>query len=333
MDQRRWQLRGLAVPVVVVLLVAPGCARRPMVAQVSAPPPLGSAGAGASGAGSQEEAGTAVAANAGNRQGSAAEQAGAGSHNRAGTEVVHAVASEGGAPSGRAGGGAASPAGAGAATSGAAAGQNGSASATAASGGANGARAGASGGGQTVTGARAGGEETGGGAAGATNGGGSAEAGAGGNEGAGASAAGGAGGTQVASATETGAGAPVAAARPAPGEYAEAAALHDIHFDFDRYEIRPGAAKTLDTDAEWLRANPRVLLLIEGHCDERGTNEYNLALGEHRANSTMNYLVSQGVPARRISIISYGEERPLCTEHTESCWARNRRGHFLVKPE
>ena len=88
----------------------------------------------------------------------------------------------------------------------------------------------------------------------------------------------------------------------------------------------------LDANAAWLKSNGNHLLLIEGHCDERGTNEYNLALGERRAKSAMNYLVSQGVQAARITIISYGEERPLCTEHTETCWAQNRRDHFLVKP-
>ena len=110
------------------------------------------------------------------------------------------------------------------------------------------------------------------------------------------------------------------------------AELKDIHFDFDKYDIRPGDAKMLDTNAGWLKSNPNHLVLIEGHCDERGTNEYNLALGERRAKSTMNYLVSQGVQASRITIISYGEERPLCTEHNEECWAKNRRAHFLVKP-
>ncbi len=75
----------------------------------------------------------------------------------------------------------------------------------------------------------------------------------------------------------------VAAARPAPREYVEAADLHDIHFDFDKYEIRPADAKPLDANADWLKSNLRSLLLIEGHCDERGTNEYNLALGDHRA--------------------------------------------------
>ena len=72
-------------------------------------------------------------------------------------------------------------------------------------------------------------------------------------------------------------------------------------------------------------------MLIEGHCDERGTNEYNLALGERRAKAAMNYLVSQGVQANRITIISYGKERPVCNEQNESCWSKNRRAHFLVK--
>jgi len=121
-------------------------------------------------------------------------------------------------------------------------------------------------------------------------------------------------------------------ARPAPSEFTSVADLKDIHFDFDKYDIRPGDAKTLDGNAGWLKSNPNHLVLIEGHCDERGTNEYNLALGERRAKSTMNYLVSQGVQASRITIISYGEERPTCTQKTEECWAQNRRAHLLVKP-
>lgn len=132
-----------------------------------------------------------------------------------------------------------------------------------------------------------------------------------------------------------GAGAATAApstARPAPQEFTAVPELADIFFDFDKYDIRPGDAKTLDANAAWLKSNPNHLVLIEGHCDERGTNEYNLALGERRAKSAMNYLVSQGVQANRITIISYGEERPQCTEHTEACWAKNRRAHFLVKP-
>jgi len=129
----------------------------------------------------------------------------------------------------------------------------------------------------------------------------------------------------------TGTAAP-AAARPSPSEFMAVADLKDVHFDFDKYDIRPGDAKTLDGNAGWLKSNPNHLVLIEGHCDERGTNEYNLALGERRAKSTMNYLVSQGVQASRITIISYGEERPVCTQKTEECWAQNRRAHFLVKP-
>ena len=117
---------------------------------------------------------------------------------------------------------------------------------------------------------------------------------------------------------------------PAPSEFRATDNLKDVFFDFDKYDVRPNDAKILDTNAAWLKSNDN-LVLIEGHCDERGTNEYNLALGERRAKATMNYLVSQGVQASRITIISYGKERPTCTEHTESCWAQNRRAHFLVK--
>ncbi|SRR6266545_1213206 len=121
------------------------------------------------------------------------------------------------------------------------------------------------------------------------------------------------------------------AARPAPSEFSEARELAEIQFDFDRYDIRPEAATILDANATWLKANANSLLLIEGHCDERGTNEYNVALGDRRAKATMNYLVAHGVASTRISIISYGEERPSCTTHDEACWAKNRRAHFLLK--
>ena len=124
---------------------------------------------------------------------------------------------------------------------------------------------------------------------------------------------------------------PSSTARPSPKEFVSIPELKDIHFDFDKYDIRPGDARTLDANAAWLKSNADQLVLIEGHCDERGTNEYNLALGERRAKATMNYLVSQGVQANRVTIISYGEERPVCTEHNEACWSKNRRGHFLVK--
>jgi peptidoglycan-associated lipoprotein len=126
--------------------------------------------------------------------------------------------------------------------------------------------------------------------------------------------------------------APAPAARPSPKEFVSVPELRDVFYDFDRYDIRPEDAKTLDANAQWLKSNPNHLVLIEGHCDERGTNEYNLALGERRAKAAMNYLVSQGVQASRITIISYGEERPQCSDKNESCWAKNRRAHFLVKP-
>jgi len=125
---------------------------------------------------------------------------------------------------------------------------------------------------------------------------------------------------------------PAATARPEPKEFRAIPELKPIYFDFDKYDVRPGDAKILDSNATWLKQNAAQLVLVEGHCDERGTNEYNLALGERRAKATMNYLVSQGVQASRITVISYGEERPVCTEKNEACWAKNRRAQFLVKP-
>ncbi len=124
-------------------------------------------------------------------------------------------------------------------------------------------------------------------------------------------------------------GGPPSVRPPAPKEFLSAPDLREIHFDFDRYNIRPGDAKILDENVKRMKAHPNSLILIEGHCDERGTGEYNLALGDRRAKATMNYLVAQGVQASRITIISYGEERPLCRE--QPCWAKNRRAHFLVK--
>jgi peptidoglycan-associated lipoprotein len=125
---------------------------------------------------------------------------------------------------------------------------------------------------------------------------------------------------------------PPPAARPAPREFVKIEDLRPIYFDFDRAVIRPGDAKILDANAEWLKEHPDMLVMIEGHCDERGTNEYNLALGERRARATRDYLISRGVVAERITLISYGEERPTCTERNEGCWRLNRRAEFLVKP-
>jgi len=118
---------------------------------------------------------------------------------------------------------------------------------------------------------------------------------------------------------------------PSPREFVAVIDLKDIHFAFDRAEIGSEAASVLDVNAQWLKANPSHLLLIEGHADERGTNEYNLALGEKRAKAAMNYLVAQGIQASRVTIISYGKERPTCTEKTEDCWGKNRRDMFLTK--
>lgn len=110
----------------------------------------------------------------------------------------------------------------------------------------------------------------------------------------------------------------------------ESSLLKDIHFDFDRYDIRPADAAILKENAEILKKYPKVKIQIEGHCDERGTNEYNLALGERRANSTKNYLISLGISPERISTISYGEEKPLDPGHNEEAWTKNRRAHTVI---
>lgn len=107
--------------------------------------------------------------------------------------------------------------------------------------------------------------------------------------------------------------------------------LRDVNFDFDRYDLRPNARETLKAHAAWLKANPQTRVEIEGHCDERGTNEYNLALGAKRAQSVKRYLVDSGISAERLSTVSYGEELPLCKEHNEECWAQNRRVRFAIK--
>lgn len=107
--------------------------------------------------------------------------------------------------------------------------------------------------------------------------------------------------------------------------------LQDIFFDYDRFYIRDDTRPILETNAEYLKANKDVGILIEGHCDERGTSEYNIALGERRAQATKRYLVDLGIDPSRISTISYGKERPFCTVHNEGCWQENRRAHFVVR--
>lgn len=105
----------------------------------------------------------------------------------------------------------------------------------------------------------------------------------------------------------------------------------DIHFEFDSSVLLPDAQEILRRKAEWLRYNPYVHAVIEGHCDERGTNEYNLALGERRAASAKAYLVDIGIHASRLTTISYGEERPVDPGHNEEAWAKNRRAHFVIE--
>jgi len=114
------------------------------------------------------------------------------------------------------------------------------------------------------------------------------------------------------------------------GEVFESSLLKDIHFDFDRYNIRPGDASILKENAALLKKYPNLRIQIEGHCDERGTVEYNLALGERRANSAKNFLVSLGISPARISTISYGKEKPLDPGHNEEAWAKNRRAHIII---
>jgi len=99
-----------------------------------------------------------------------------------------------------------------------------------------------------------------------------------------------------------------------------------VHFDFDKYDIRDEDRALLQRQAAWLAKYPSVRVTVEGHCDERGTREYNIALGARRANAVKEYLVSVGVSSARVDTTSYGKERPICTESSEECWAQNRRG-------
>ena len=104
----------------------------------------------------------------------------------------------------------------------------------------------------------------------------------------------------------------------------------DIYFDFDKSTLTPAAQDSLLRKAEWLRENPDATVTVEGHCDERGTNEYNLALGDRRAESAKAFLADLGIDPARLTTISYGEERPVDPRSTEEAWAKNRRAHFVV---
>jgi peptidoglycan-associated lipoprotein len=120
---------------------------------------------------------------------------------------------------------------------------------------------------------------------------------------------------------------PPPAEAPAPAAVA-AATLTDINFDFDKYNIRPGDADILKKDFEWFKANPGKKARIEGYCDERGTVEYNLVLGQKRADSAKAYLMNLGADGKLLETISYGKEKPLDPGHNEEAWAKNRRAHF-----
>ena len=105
--------------------------------------------------------------------------------------------------------------------------------------------------------------------------------------------------------------------------------VRDAYFDYDKADIRPDARASLSTTADFLKKYPSIKVTIEGHCDERGSTEYNLGLGDRRANAVKQYLASLGISADRMGTVSFGKEKPFCMEHNEACWQQNRRGHFV----
>lgn len=117
----------------------------------------------------------------------------------------------------------------------------------------------------------------------------------------------------------------------APGSGSAGGPLGDVFFEYDRFQIDKDAMPILDSNARWLRSNSGKTVLIEGHCDERGTLAYNLVLGEKRARAAKKYLQDLGVPASQLQITSYGETRPFCEQQTEACYQQNRRAHFVTK--
>ena len=105
--------------------------------------------------------------------------------------------------------------------------------------------------------------------------------------------------------------------------------VKDIYFDYDKSDVRADQQSSIQADVAFLQQHPNISFTVEGHCDERGSTEYNLALGDNRASAVKNALVSGGISADRVKTVSYGKEKPFCTEHTEQCWQQNRRGHFV----
>ena len=116
-----------------------------------------------------------------------------------------------------------------------------------------------------------------------------------------------------------------------PGVASDTNALGDVFFEYNQFQIRKDAMQILDVNAGWLRASGSKTVLIEGHCDERGTAAYNLVLGEKRARAAKQYLQYLGVPASQLQITSYGEAMPLCKQQNEDCYQQNRRAHFVAK--
>jgi peptidoglycan-associated lipoprotein len=109
------------------------------------------------------------------------------------------------------------------------------------------------------------------------------------------------------------------------------AGLQDVFFAFDSWKLTESAKRALEADGQWLKANVNHAITIEGHCDERGTQAYNLVLGEKRAQAVRNYLIDLGVDPRRLAVTSYGKDRPFCREHNEECYRQNRRGHLVLR--
>jgi peptidoglycan-associated lipoprotein len=126
--------------------------------------------------------------------------------------------------------------------------------------------------------------------------------------------------------------APVAQAPSAPSSLSELfdQNVKDVYFELDKSDLSGDSRSALTKDAEFLRSYPQVHVSIEGHCDERGSTEYNLGLGQRRAEAAKNFLISLGIPGDRMETTSWGKERPFCTQHDESCWQQNRRGHFVL---
>jgi peptidoglycan-associated lipoprotein len=142
----------------------------------------------------------------------------------------------------------------------------------------------------------------------------------------------GSGGSATASAEVTVSAPAAAAPPPAQPNLSELFSqnIKDAFFDFDKSELRQDARDALTKDAEFLRSYPQARISIEGHCDERGSTEYNLGLGQRRAEAAKNFLISLGIPADRMTTVSWGKERPFCTEHNEACWSQNRRAHLVL---